>query len=102
VRRQGRRCVFRNYAGQEFEGCCIAVRQHADGRVIEHGYAGDWDGGGRPERESRCAGFLLAKGEDIVNAIHRVAGILVQTDHVGDMAYAAARRCIADLPAEEI
>jgi hypothetical protein len=86
---------------QAFDGAWIQVRKHADGRHIVYGYAGDWDGGGRPTRENREAGYLLAPGEDVVRAIYRVAGVLADTDYVGDMAHAAARRCIADLPSEE-
>ena len=90
------------YDFQSFDGVCIAVRQHADGRTIVYGRAGDWEGGGRLERENRSAGFLLAKGDDVVRAIRRVAGILEGTAFIGAMAHAAARRCIADLPAEEV
>lgn len=87
---------------QAFDGAWIRVRQHTDGRLIVYGYAGDWDGGGRPERENRRAGFLVEAGDDVVRAIRRVAGILAETDMVGEeMAHAAARHCIADLPAEE-
>lgn len=89
------------YDFQAFDGARIRVRQHADGRAIVYGYAGDWDGGGRPERENREAGFLLEVGQDIVRAIRRVAGILAETEDVGELAHAAARRCIADLPAED-
>lgn len=89
------------YDFQAFDGAKIIVRQHADGRAIVYGEAGDWKGGGRPARENREAGFLLAKGDDVVRAIRRVAGILAETEMVGEMAHAAARRCIADLPAEE-
>jgi hypothetical protein len=98
--------IGEEYSGQHefqaFDGASIRVRQHADGRAIVSGYAGDWDGGGRPERENRRAGFLVPADGDVVRAIRRVAGILADTDHVGDMAHAAARRCIADLPAESL
>jgi hypothetical protein len=87
---------------QAFDGARISVRRHADGRSIVYGYAGDWDGGGRPTRENRTAGFLVAKGEDDVRAIRRVAGILADTECVGEMAERAARDCIADLPAEPL
>jgi hypothetical protein len=87
---------------QAFDGVWIAVREHKDGRSIVYGYAGDWDGGGRTGREDRSAGYLLPKGEDVVRAVHRVAGILAGTGCVGEMAHTAARRCIADLPAEEL
>jgi hypothetical protein len=85
---------------QAFDGARISVRRHADGRSIVYGYAGDWDGGGRPTRENRTAGFLVAEGEDEVRAIRRVAGILAETECVGEMAERAARDCIAHLPAE--
>jgi len=95
-----------DYAGQydfqSFDGARISVRQHADGRSIVYGYAGDWDGGGRPERENRTAGYLVAAGDDVVRAIHRVAGVLAGASCVGEMAHAAARACIADLPEEAI
>jgi hypothetical protein len=87
---------------QAFDGAWIKVRQHNDGRAIVYGYAGDWDGGGRPERENRNAGYLIEADGDVVRAIHRVAGVLSGTSMVGEMADAAARRCIADLPAEDI
>lgn len=90
------------YDFQAFDGVYIRVRQHADGRTVVYGEAGDWKGGGRPERENRSAGFLLAKGDDVVRAIRRVAGILADTACIGDMAHAAARRCISDLPDEEV
>jgi hypothetical protein len=95
-----------DYAGQfdfqSFDGVAIRVRRHADGRAVVYGRAGDWRGGGRPEREDRSAGFLVQAdaGEDaVVRAIRRVAGILADTAYIGEMAHAAARRCIADLPA---
>lgn len=95
-----------DYAGQypfqSFDGARITVRQHADGRVIVHGYAGDWDGGGRPERRDVAAGFLLAAEDDIARAIRRVQGILAGCEIAGDYAEGAAERCIADLPAEEV
>jgi hypothetical protein len=90
------------YDFQAFDGVEIRVRRHADGRMVVYGEAGDWKGGGRPERESRTAGFLLSADDDVVRTIRRVAGILADTGFIGDMAHAAARRCIADLPAEEI
>ncbi|HKM54629.1 MAG TPA: hypothetical protein VJY33_14555 [Isosphaeraceae bacterium] len=87
---------------QAFDGARISVRRHADGRTVVYGYAGDWDGGGRPTRENRTAGFLLAAGDDdVVRAIRRVAGILAETESVGEMAEEAGRYCIADLPAED-
>jgi hypothetical protein len=92
------------YDFQSFDGARIRVRRHADGRAIVYGYAGDWDGGGRQSRENRKAGFLVQAsepGEALVRAIRRVAGILSETECVGEMAHAAARRCIADLPEEE-
>ena len=90
------------YEFQAFDGARIDVRHHADGRWLVYGYAGDWDGGGRPERENRRAGYLVEAGGDVVRAIHRVAGVLSGTSHVGeDMAQRAARDCIADLPAED-
>jgi hypothetical protein len=90
---------------QAFDGAKISVRKHSDGRTLVYGYAGDWDGGGRPERENMYAGFLVAKDEgqdEVIRAIRRVAGILSETAHVGDMADEAARDCIASLPAEEL
>jgi hypothetical protein len=90
------------YDFQAFDGARISVRQHADGRTIVYGFAGDWEGGGRPERENREAGYLLAADDDVVRAIHRVAGVLAGTGCVGEMAHTAARRCIADLPDEEV
>jgi hypothetical protein len=92
------------YELQAFDGARVRVRRHADGRMIVYGYAGDWDGGGRPTRENREAGFLIAAGadsEEVVRAIRRVAGILAETECVGDMADEAARACIANLPAED-
>jgi hypothetical protein len=79
----------------------IKVRRHEDGRTIVYGYAGDWDGGGRPERESIRAGFLVSSDET-VETIGRVADILSGTSHAGEYAAGAARRCVADLPAEEL
>lgn len=90
---------------QAFDGAIIHVRRRSDGRTIVYGYAGDWDGGGRPTRESREAGFLVeadAPSEETIRAIRRVAGILAETVYVGDMAHRAARNCIANLPAEEV
>jgi hypothetical protein len=112
---------------QAFDGARISVRRHADGRTIVYGYAGDWDGGGRPTRENRTAGFLVESSdrpvyrdgeiagrqckllarhrpddEETVRAIRRVAGILADTECVGEMAERAARDCIADLPAEPL
>jgi hypothetical protein len=92
------------YDFQSFDGAKIRVRRHADGRAIVYGYAGDWAGGGRPTRENREAGFLVEStesGDALVRAIRRVAGILSETECVGQLAHAAARRCIADLPEEE-
>jgi len=96
------------YSGQHefqaFDGARITVRRHADGRMLVYGYAGDWDCGGRPSRENREAGFIVAAhegSEEVVRAIRRVAGILADTEWVGQMADEAARDCIADLPAEE-
>jgi len=86
---------------QSFDGAWIRVRRHTDGRMIVYGYAGDWDGGGRPDRENRTAGFLLAADDDEVRAIRRVAGILAETECVGDLAHRAERDCIADLPADD-
>lgn len=90
------------YDFQAFDGVYIAVRKHADGRHLVYGEAGDWKGGGRPEREDRKAGYLLAPDVDVVAAIRDVANILEETDHIGDMAHAAERRCIGALPSEEI
>lgn len=90
------------YESQAFDGAGIYVRQHADGRTIVSGYAGDWDGGGRPPRRNSYAGFLLAKGDDIVRAIRRVEGILEGTSIAGSYANGAAERCIGNLPSEEI
>jgi hypothetical protein len=93
---------------QAFDGARISVRRHADGRTIVYGYAGDWDGGGRPTRENRTAGFLIEPSgqmpddEETVRAIRRVAGILADTECVGEMAERASRDCIADLPAEPL
>ena len=84
------------YSGQHefqaFDGAKISVRQSAsDGRrYIVYGYAGDWDGGGRPERENRTAGFLVETEAEIVRAIRRVAGILADTECVGELAERAA------------
>ena len=91
------------YDFQSFDGVWIRVRQHTtDGRAIVYGYAGDWDGGGRPDRENLRAGFLVPANWDAVRAIRRVAGILEGTAHVGELAHVAARACIANLPAKEI
>ena len=88
---------------QAFDGAKISVRRNAsDGRHIVYGYAGDWDGGGRPTRENRTAGFLVETEDEIVRAIRRVAGILADTECVGELAERAARECIADLPAEDM
>jgi hypothetical protein len=92
------------YEFQAADGARVRVRRHADGRMIVYGYAGDWDGGGRPTRENREAGFLIpadADSAEVVRAIRRVAGILAETDIAGQYADEAARNCIADLPAEE-
>lgn len=68
----------------------LTVRQHADGRVVVYGvYASSWQG----ERDCR-GGELVAPGEDIAEAIYRVA------DHLGFRWL--ADDAIADLPAEEI
>lgn len=90
------------YDFQAFDGAWIRVRQHEDGRAIVCGYAGDWKGGGRPDRRDVSAGFLLDKGDDIARAVRRVQGILADCNMAGDYAEGAAERCIADLPAEEI
>lgn len=89
------------YDFQAFDGAWIRVRRHEDGRTIVYGYAGDWDGGGRPERESIRAGFLVAANET-VETIGRVADILRETAHAGEYADGAARQCVAALPAEEL
>jgi len=90
------------YDFQAFDGAWIRVRQHDDGRAIVYGYAGDWNGGGRPERRNVSAGFLLDKGDDLARAVRRVEGILAGCSMAGDYAEGAAERCIGDLPAEEI
>src|SRR4029077_20819837 len=89
------------YDFQAFDGAWIKVRQHDDGRTLVYGYAGDWDGGGRPERENRRAGFIVGDNE-AAETIRRVADILSETECVGEIAHRAARECIADLPAEEL
>ena len=95
-----------DYSGQRdvqaFDGAQIQVRQHKDGRAIVYGYAGDWDGGARPERRNVTAGFLCAWPAGLVRAVRRVQGILAGCAHAGAYAEGAAERCIADLPAEEI
>lgn len=90
------------YEFQAFDGAWIKVRQHDDGRTLVYGYAGDWDGGGRPDREDRRAGFIVATEADAPDAIRRVADILAETNMCETYAHAAARDCIADLPAEEL
>ncbi len=90
------------YPFQSYDGAQILVRRHADGRLIVYGYAGDWDGGGRPTREDRTAGFFLNAGDDVVRAIRRVGGILADTEYVGNGAHTAERDCIADLPAQDV
>lgn len=95
----------KDYAGQydfqSFDGAWIKVRQHEDGRTLVYGYAGDWDGGGRPERENRRAGFIV-DADKAAETIRQVADILAETECVGEIAQRAARDCIADLPAEEL
>lgn len=94
------------YDFQAFDGCWIQVREHADGRRIVYGYAGDWDGGGRPDRESRRGGFLVPgvdgqpDEQETVRAIRRVAGVIDGVAHVGDSVQDAANKCIANMPAE--
>jgi hypothetical protein len=89
------------YDFQSFDGAIIRVRRHADGRAIVHGYAGDWDGGGRPGRRDVEAGFLVDAGGDVVRAIRRVQGILEGCSIAGYYARGAADRCIGELPAED-
>lgn len=90
------------YDFQAFDGAWVRVRQHQDGRSIVYGYAGDWDGGGRPTRENIRAGYLLDAGQDIAAAINRVVSHLEGCDVAGQYAAEAGRQCLADLPAEEL
>jgi hypothetical protein len=84
---------------QSFDGAWVKVRQHQDGRTLVYGYAGDWDGGGRPERESIRAGFLVS-ADAAAETISRVAALLSETAYAGHHAATAARECVANLPAE--
>jgi hypothetical protein len=90
------------YDFQSFDAAWIKVRRHEDGRTIVYGYAGDGNGGGRPEREDRRAGYLLDTSERTVETIRDVAQELSETEYCSTIALAAGRRCIADLPAEEL
>lgn len=68
----------------------LCVRQHDDGRAIVYGsYSSAWQGA-----RGADAGELLAAGDDIPAAIHRVAADCNCEGIVAD--------CIADLPAETI
>src|SRR5574342_527023 len=73
------------YDFQAFDGAWIKVRRHEDGRTLVYGYAGDWDGGGRPERENRRAGFIVPEPET-ADTINRVADILAETSSIGELA----------------
>jgi hypothetical protein len=86
---------------QAFDGAWIKVRRHEDGRTIVYGYSGDWDGGGRPTRENLRAGFMRS-AEESVAMIQLVAEILAEAEYAGCHAAAAARECMANLPAEEL
>lgn len=90
------------YDFQAFDLAWIKVRRHEDGRTIVYGGAGDGNGGGRPERESRRAGYLLADPTRTVQTIRQVAEELSGTAYCDGLAEAAGRRAIADLPAEEL
>jgi hypothetical protein len=90
------------HACQAFDCCWIRVRRHADGRTLVYGFAGDAQGGGRPEREDRWGGNLLGADEaddhDVARVIRDVAAGLGEVRFVGSgMAAAAGRRCIANM-----
>lgn len=88
------------YGFQAFDAAWIKARRHADGRTIVYGYAGDASNGGRRERESRRAGYLLASPERTVETIRQVAEELAETGYCESLAATAGRQCVADLPAE--
>lgn len=88
------------YDFQAFDLAWVKVRRHEDGRTIVYGGAGDGQGGGRPEREDRRAGYVLSSPERTVQMIRQVADELSDTAYCSGLAEAAGRRCISDLPAE--
>jgi hypothetical protein len=90
------------YDFQAFDLAWIKVRRHEDGRTIVYGGAGDASHGGRPERENRRAGYLLTNPTRTVETIRIVVEELAETAYCSGLAEAAGRRCIADLPAEEL
>lgn len=90
------------YDFQAFDAAWIKVRRHEDGRTLVYGGAGDGDGGGRPERENRRAGYLLPDPTRTTDAIQDVVSDLSETAHCDGLAERAGRECTADLPAEEL
>jgi hypothetical protein len=90
------------YDFQAFDLAWVKVRRHEDGRTIVYGGAGDGRGGGRPEREDRRSGYLLTEPSRTVQTIRQVAEELSETAYCEGLAQAAGRRCIANLPAEEL
>lgn len=72
----------------------LPVRQHADGRAIVYGACEAGNGGQYASFRPSRAGEMLAPGDDIAAAIHRVA--------VGCDCECIADECVADLPAESI
>ena len=68
----------------------LTVRRHADGRAIVYGeYSTAWQG-----ESDIDAGELLAPGDDIPAAVHRVAETIGRPD--------LAQYCLADLPPETL
>ena len=82
---------------REFGGYgAIRVRRHADGRHIVYGHVtSPMSRDGKGTSSMIKAGYLLAPGEDVINAIKRVSEKIEETENLADY-------CIADLPAEQV
>lgn len=87
----------------------INVRRNADGRAVVYG-SYEYDTSFQGERNvSAKAGALLAKsdGEQLVHRIHAVADALFDATGADDALVVSiirecARKCVADLPPEDI
>jgi hypothetical protein len=90
------------YDFQAFDKAWLKVRRHEDGRTIVYGGAGDGDGGGRPERETRRGGYLLPSPDGTPGAIQDLVDTLSDTSYCEGLAEWAGRECLANLPAEEL
>lgn len=92
------------HQANEIHEALIRVRQHQGGRVLVYGrYRLQTSIPDRRDFDLR-AGYLLIEGVDVAGAVRRVERDLLSEgeDVVPALVRAAARECIASLPAEEI